>query len=56
MTWTHAIGDDPRDCWGCIDDAVNAPDEPMGPHDPEPAGEDEDGPTCVCGHSIEPLP
>lgn len=50
--WTHALGDDPRDCWACSDDD--------GPHDPEPSGElDHDEETgdyrtlCVCGHALE---
>lgn len=53
--WTHAPGDDPRTCWACVDDVVNAPDEPMGPHDPTPYGTDQDGTFCVCGHHIVPV-
>lgn len=52
--WTHAKGDPPRTCWACVLDAVNAPDEAEEEdHDPEPIGEDEDGPYCYCGHHIE---
>lgn len=52
MTLYHALSDPPRTCWACVDDAVNAPDEPMPEHDPEVAGTDEDGPYCVCGHHL----
>lgn len=52
MTLHHAPSDPPRVCWACVDDAVNAPDEPMPEHDPEIAGTDEDGPYCVCGHHV----
>jgi hypothetical protein len=52
MTLHHAPDDPPRVCWACIDDAVNAPDEPMPEHDPEIIGHDEDGPYCVCGHHV----
>lgn len=52
MTLYHALSDPPRTCWACVDDAVNAPDEPMPEHDPEVAGADDDGPYCVCGHHV----
>lgn len=50
--WTHAKGQPPRSCPGCDADGLNT-DEPMDDHDPEPVGEDEDGPYCYCGHNIE---
>lgn len=50
--WTHATGDEPDVCWACVDDEVNAPDQAMGRHWPEVAGEDDDGPYCVCGHHV----
>lgn len=56
MNLVHAIGDPAEVCWACVDDVVNAPDEPMGDHDPEPAGEDDQGPFCVCGHHLEEAP
>ena len=59
--WTHSVGDDPRDCWGCIMDEVNAPEVPVGPHDPEPghAEPEDDGSLtvyCYCGHTITAEP
>jgi hypothetical protein len=53
MTLVHTLGDPPRLCWACVDDMVNAPDEPMGDHEPEVAGADDDGEFCVCGHHVE---
>lgn len=59
IRWTHAPEDPPRVCWGCIQDEVNAPDDPMPEHDPEPIEAEHDPDTgtdevfCVCGHSIE---
>lgn len=56
VTLVHAAGDPPEVCWACVDDMVNAPDEPMGDHEPEVAGQDVDGPFCVCGHHLEEAP
>lgn len=56
MTLYHCTDDPPEVCWACVDDAVNAPDEPMPDHPPVIAGTDEEGrPYCVCGHTVEAL-
>lgn len=52
MTLYHTLTDPPRVCWACVDDIVDAPDEPMGEHDPEVAGAEDGEPYCVCGHSL----
>lgn len=56
MTLVHDPSDPPEVCWACVDDVVNAPHDPMGHHDPEVAGQDDDGPFCVCGHHLEEAP
>jgi hypothetical protein len=46
-TYTHVGGT--RACWAC----ESEPETDPGEHDPDLGGIDQDGPFCVCGHSLE---